>query len=249
MKKGASLAAPKRKFVLVPADAVPNGVGGCQYCASGRRPTVKLKQQPGAGGATSSPAARRPLSQAGHENRVTRVSGLNYANAEAFIASIPDGCWTSFKDVATAAGNPDAAMPIGNWLRDSGGFVDKDWRVLRSDGYIPDGFVGHAPGLPHDAQSGRDLLRAEGVRFSHAGEASETQRFRYEHWTGRAATSWSPDCDPPPAPTGIQIGMTVRIRDLDSGEQRTWTLVAKPNASPSDGRLSIESPIRRGPTR
>lgn len=37
--------------------------------------------------------------------------------------------------------------------------------------------------------------------------------------------------------------MTVRIRDLDNGEQRTWTLVAKPDASPSEGRLSIESPI------
>ncbi len=172
------------------------------------------------------------------------MSGLDYANAEAFIASVPDGCWTSFKDVATAAGNPDAAMPIGNWLRESGGSIRKYWRVLRSDGCIPDGFVSHAPGLPHDAVSARELLRAEGVRFDHAGKASKTQRFRHEYWTGRrAATSRGPRHEPPPAPTGIQIGTTVRIRDLDTGEQRTWTLVATPDASPSEGRLSIESPI------
>lgn len=44
----------KRKFVLVPSDAVPDGVGGCQYCESGRTPAVKLKQA-GAGGSTPSP--------------------------------------------------------------------------------------------------------------------------------------------------------------------------------------------------
>ena len=69
--------------------------------------------------------------------------------------------------------------------------IHTDWPVLRSDGCIPDGFVGHAPGLPHDAQSARDLLRGEGVGFNHAGKASDTQRFRYEHWRGRAATSWT----------------------------------------------------------
>jgi alkylated DNA nucleotide flippase Atl1 len=56
------------------------------------------------------------------------MPGLNYASAQAFIASIPDGCWTSYKDVAIAAGNPDAAMSIGNWLRKSGGSIEKYWR-------------------------------------------------------------------------------------------------------------------------
>lgn len=169
---------------------------------------------------------------------------LNYANAEAFIASIPDGRWTSFKDVATAAGNPDAAMPIGNWLRDSDGSIDKCWRVLRSDGYIPDGYVSHAPGPPHDAVSVRDLLSREGVRFDQAGRASQAQRFPHEHWRGgRHVTSRSPRHEPRPPRIGIQIGTTVRICDLDTGEQRTWTLVATPDAAPSEGKLSIESPI------
>ena len=56
----------KRKFVLVPADVVPDGVGGCQYCESGRPLAVRQKQA-GAGGSTPSLAARSPLSQADRE--------------------------------------------------------------------------------------------------------------------------------------------------------------------------------------
>jgi hypothetical protein len=35
---------PKRKFVLVPADTVPDNVSGCQFCESGRPGAVKLKR-------------------------------------------------------------------------------------------------------------------------------------------------------------------------------------------------------------
>ena len=105
------------------------------------------------------------------------MSALNYANAEAFISSIPDGCWTSFKDVATVAGNPDAAMPIGNWLRESGGSIHKYWRVLRSDGYIPDGFVSHAPGLPHDAVSERGVTKLCDKNRPDGAPPTKTPRF------------------------------------------------------------------------
>lgn len=44
----------KRKFVLVPAETVPDNVSGCQFCESGRPAAVKLKR---AGSEASSPAA------------------------------------------------------------------------------------------------------------------------------------------------------------------------------------------------
>jgi hypothetical protein len=44
-------------------------------------------------------------------------------------------------------------------------------------------------------------------------------------------------------PAGIQIGSTVQLLDLDSEARRSWTLVAKHEADPTAGRLSVESPI------
>src|ERR1019366_8484663 len=140
-------------------------------------------------------------------------SWLNYANATAFIAAIPDECWASYKDVATAAGNPDAAMPIGMWLRESGGSIPKYWRVLRSDGFVADGFgfvadgfVSHAPGLPRDSVSARDLLKREGVRFDYPGRASQRQRFLVEDWQSpRPNRTTVARVVTPPTPTGIQI--------------------------------------------
>lgn len=160
--------------------------------------------------------------------RLGPVSGLNHANAKAFIAAIPDGCWASYKDVATAAGNPDAARPIGMWLRQSGGSIPKYWRVLYSSGFVADGLVSHAPGLPRDSVSARDLLKREGVRFDYPGRASQRQRFRVEDWRSpRPDRTTVARVVTPPTPTGIQVGATNRVRDLDSEEARTWTLVPK----------------------
>lgn len=64
------------------------------------------------------------------------MSDLDYHRAATFIAAIPRGRWASFKDVATIAGNPAAAMPIGNWLREEGYQVRNYWRVISADGRV-----------------------------------------------------------------------------------------------------------------
>jgi alkylated DNA nucleotide flippase Atl1 len=110
------------------------------------------------------------------------MPSLDYAMAVRFAEAIPKGRWSSYKDVATAAGNSEAFMAIGNWLRDSGGSIPNYWRVLRSDGRVADGFVAHLAGRPSDYTTARDLLRSEGIRFDPNGCASQGQRFRYSDW-------------------------------------------------------------------
>jgi alkylated DNA nucleotide flippase Atl1 len=110
------------------------------------------------------------------------MSGFDFERAKAFIAAIPRGRWSSYKDAAGAAGNPDAYMSAGNLLRASGGTIPNYWRVLHSDGSIADGFISHAPGRPNDPVSARELLESEGIRFDQKGRAREAQRFRYEDW-------------------------------------------------------------------
>jgi hypothetical protein len=91
------------------------------------------------------------------------MSTLDYDRARAFIEAIPTGRWACYGDVATVAGNPDAAQAIGNWLRLEGHLIARYWRVLRSDSFVAYGFVAHAAGPPHDAAtpsgcSGNDRL-------------------------------------------------------------------------------------------
>jgi transcription elongation factor GreA len=48
-----------------------------------------------------------------------------------------------------------------------------------------------------------------------------------------------------PAPNGtVGFGSTVVIRD-EAGNERTWRIVSSHDASPSEGRLSAESPVAR----
>lgn len=110
------------------------------------------------------------------------MPSLNYAMAIRFAEAIPKGRWSSYKDIATAAGNSEAFMAIGNWLRESGGSIPNYWRVLRSDGRVADNFVAHVAGRPSDYTTAKDLLRSEGIRFDPNGCASQVQRFRYNDW-------------------------------------------------------------------
>jgi 6-O-methylguanine DNA methyltransferase, DNA binding domain len=70
---------------------------------------------------------------------------LDYETAMAFIASVPKGCWTTYGDVADAAGNRDAARTIGEWLRESGGSIPVYWRVINANGEVPDRFIASTP--------------------------------------------------------------------------------------------------------
>jgi alkylated DNA nucleotide flippase Atl1 len=106
---------------------------------------------------------------------------LDYDTAIAFIASIPIGRWTTYGDVAVAAGNPKAAHPIGQWLLGTGGSVPLYWRVINSHGKVPAGFLASTPGLPASPFEARKRLADEGVAFD--GErASDRCRYRVEEW-------------------------------------------------------------------
>lgn len=173
------------------------------------------------------------------------MSQLDYGRAEAFMATIPAGCWSSFKDVACAAGNPAAAMAIGNWLRESGGRLPNYWRVIRADRFVPDGLVAHTPGLPQNASAARDRLKQEGIRFSDR-RASPQQHYSFDQWprAHRAATGAVRASDPA-LPVGIGLGSAVTLRDLASQEQRIWVLVRSADRDIGANKLSIDSPIAR----
>jgi alkylated DNA nucleotide flippase Atl1 len=112
------------------------------------------------------------------------VSGYDFERAKPFITGIPRGRWSSYKDVAAAAGNPDAYMAAGNDLRASGGEIDGYWRVIHSDGSIADGFVAHSIKHPRDPDSARARLESEGIRFNRRGLADKSRHFGYEEWVG-----------------------------------------------------------------
>jgi alkylated DNA nucleotide flippase Atl1 len=116
-----------------------------------------------------------------------RVS-LDYDTAMAFIASIPEGRWTTYGDVADAAGNRDAPRRIGEWLLESGGSIPLYWRVINSKGKVPGGFIASTPGLPANPVEARDRLGDEGVAFD--GErASERCRYTVEEWRAAGCPS------------------------------------------------------------
>lgn len=115
--------------------------------------------------------------------RRERRGAMNFADAERFIAAIPRGRWAAYKDVATAAGSAQGAMAVGEWLRRNGNEISHPWRVLRSDGFIADGYYATAPDRPADAVTAREMLISEGIRLDSAGRASQHDRFAADHWT------------------------------------------------------------------
>jgi alkylated DNA nucleotide flippase Atl1 len=110
------------------------------------------------------------------------VSAFDLRRAIPFIEAIPRGRWTSYKDVAAAAGNPMAFQTAGNKMRDSGGRIRHYWRVIHRDGGVPENFTAPADRGPTDPYSARRKLMKEGVRFSLDGFADPNQRFSYEDW-------------------------------------------------------------------
>ncbi len=73
------------------------------------------------------------------------------------------------------------------WLRRNEHEVRHPWRVIRSNGFVADGFVAAAPGMPRDATGARERLRQEGVRIGYNGRAFAEQRFRPEDWSEHPA--------------------------------------------------------------
>jgi len=86
--------------------------------------------------------------------------------------------WTSFGEVALAAGAPGGAIAIGDWLRRMGDTVPNVDRVLTVDGRVAQGFAPAGPHVPSDALTVRELSSPEGVVIDAKGRASKQQCFR-----------------------------------------------------------------------
>lgn len=127
------------------------------------------------------PAQRTPMS-ASDLAPTLRLKGMDFDRAASFIAAVPAGRWTAYKDVASAAGNENGAQPVGTWCRRHGGQIPNVHRVIRSSGYVAEEFAAAGAGIPADAGGVRDRLRAEGVRIDSSGKASPAQRFTVEDW-------------------------------------------------------------------
>src|SRR4051812_31303785 len=102
---------------------------------------------------------------------------MDRGRATDFIASIPTGRWTSFKEVASAAGG-STAHAIGQWLTHRGHEVAHPWRVLAEDGHVPPGWQASRPDLRPDIPKTRAevrlRLKAEGVPLKLGGQARTT---------------------------------------------------------------------------
>jgi alkylated DNA nucleotide flippase Atl1 len=113
------------------------------------------------------------------------VSPVNKDDAEAFIASIPEGRWTSYGDVAEAAGSPKAAQAIGNWLRSEETDVPLVYRVLHRTGEISKHWTASDPALPATVAQVQAKLIQEGVFFE-GSKASQAHRWRPEDWLAKS---------------------------------------------------------------
>lgn len=107
---------------------------------------------------------------------------IDFQRARQFIAAVPAGKWTSYKDVAVAAGSPAGAQAVGQWLRRDGHNVANVYRVLTINGDVAEGFAPAGPGVPEDRVEVRRVLRAEGIRIDDRGTAAASQRFRVSDW-------------------------------------------------------------------
>jgi predicted RNase H-like nuclease/alkylated DNA nucleotide flippase Atl1 len=139
------------------------------------RPPVRV-----AGAPANSADDRVPNSTAAasHAPLVKSARKLDLAAAAEFLESVPRGRWTSYGDVAVAAGrSPNAAQGIAAWIGARGHVLSNVHRVLNTSGEINAGWKPAAPGLPASAAEVETKLRSEGIRFA-SGRADPKQRWR-----------------------------------------------------------------------
>src|SRR3954451_13617707 len=107
-----------------------------------------------------------------------RSARLDLEAAAAFLETIPKGRWTSYGDVAVAAGRSTrAGQPVAGWLASKGHLVAHVHRVLSANGEISPGWRPAGPGVPATPRDVEEKLRSEGVRFID-GRADQRQRWR-----------------------------------------------------------------------
>jgi alkylated DNA nucleotide flippase Atl1 len=108
----------------------------------------------------------------------SRVAKLDLDAAAAFLETIPEGRWTSYGDVAVAAGGrTDGAQGIAAWILGSGHRLSNVYRVLNMHGEISPGWKPAGPHLPATPAEVRARLESEGVRF---GGGRADQRLRWK---------------------------------------------------------------------
>jgi alkylated DNA nucleotide flippase Atl1 len=104
---------------------------------------------------------------------------IDFVLARQFIDSIPAGQWTTYGDVAAAAGSPRGAQAIGTWLLKTEG-IPSVWRVLRHNGSVSPYWQGVSEDVPASPEDVIEWLKHEGVEFDETGRAASHQRWRPE---------------------------------------------------------------------
>jgi alkylated DNA nucleotide flippase Atl1 len=103
---------------------------------------------------------------------------LDLDAAEAFLATVPSGHWTSYGDVAVAAGrSSSAAQGIVSWIGSKGHLLPNVHRVLNVRGEVNSGWTPAGPGLPESAAEVEILLLDEGLALI-GGRADPARRRR-----------------------------------------------------------------------
>jgi len=108
---------------------------------------------------------------------------IDFTRARGFIAAAPEGRWTSYGEVAKAAGSPKGAQAVGQWCRREGAAIPFVYRVLTSNGFVAEGFIARPGRLCPTAGSRYDgRWRTRGVRIDGQGRAAARQRFTAVEW-------------------------------------------------------------------
>ena len=95
---------------------------------------------------------------------------FDWSRVHAAIASIPDGCWTTYGDLAVLAGT--SAQAVGNHIASLPSLL-KAYRVLTADGTISEGFHWSSP---LDTRNPIQVLTEEGISFSEDDRADPQRR-------------------------------------------------------------------------
>jgi len=93
------------------------------------------------------------------------AEGFDWTRMHAAIATIPDGSWTAYLDLAALAGT--SAQAVGNHIANNPSLL-KAYRVLNADGKVASAFRWSDP---EDARDPIEVLTTEGLTFDEAGRA------------------------------------------------------------------------------
>ena len=103
----------------------------------------------------------------------------------AVVAALIDkGEWTTYGDIAAAAGHPRRARMVGRAASTMDDFPNAH-RVLSADGTVG---RGTGPGGRNSAERARRLLEREGVGFSQSGRADPAARIYWDELQRRMDT-------------------------------------------------------------